>query len=67
MVHLELTHSQAEVLRRVLENYLAELRVEIAHTDTRAFREKLKARFAVLHGIAEQINREEVAAADVER
>lgn len=66
MVHLELTHTQAEVLRRVLENDLWELRTEIGRTDTRAYREKLKARYAVLRAIAEQISRQEITAAERE-
>ncbi|HSG08745.1 MAG TPA: hypothetical protein VLA36_10340 [Longimicrobiales bacterium] len=55
MVHLELTPTHAEVLRLVLEDYLSELRMEIAGTDAQAFREKLKARKAVLRAIVGQI------------
>ncbi|GMV04878.1 MAG: hypothetical protein AMXMBFR53_11580 [Gemmatimonadota bacterium] len=66
MVQLELTHTQTEVLRGVLENDLWELRTEIAGTDSRPYREKLKARYAVLRAIAEQISRQETAAAEQE-
>ena len=41
-MHLELTPEQAELLRRILENQIADLRLEIAHTDTMEFRELLK-------------------------
>jgi len=66
MVHLELTHTQAEVLRMVLENDLWELRTEIGRTDTRAYRERLKARYSVLRSISGQISQAEVAAAERE-
>lgn len=66
MVQLELTHAQAEVLRMVLENYLTELRSEIGHTDSRAFRDKLKAREDVLRGFLEQLGRQEVLATQAE-
>lgn len=56
MVHLELTPTHAEVLRMVLEDYLSELRMEIAGTDLQAYREKLKSRKAVLRGIVGQIS-----------
>jgi len=51
MVRLELDFTEAEVLRMVLESYLSDLRMEIADTDSMDFREKLKARKAVLRKI----------------
>lgn len=56
MVHLELTPTHAEVLRMVLEDYLSELRMEIAGTDSQVYREKLKSRKAVLRAIVGQIS-----------
>lgn len=55
MVHLELSHTDAEVLRMVLESYLSDLRMEIADTDSKDFREGLKARKLVLRGIANRL------------
>jgi hypothetical protein len=51
MVHIELEPRDAEVLRLALENYLSELRMEIANTDSLDYREELKARKAVLRRI----------------
>ncbi|HKJ00822.1 MAG TPA: hypothetical protein VJ997_00165 [Longimicrobiales bacterium] len=56
MIHLELTPTHAEVLRMVLEDYLSELRMEIAGTDSQAYREKLKSRKAVLRAVMSQIS-----------
>ena len=55
MIHLELTKPAAEVLRDTLEWYLSELRVEIAGTDRKAFRDTLKANKRLLIGIADQL------------
>jgi len=55
MVQLELEPTDAEVLRLVLESYLSDLRMEIADTDSMDFREKLKARKAVLRKIVTMI------------
>ena len=42
MVDLRLTQSEAETLHKILETYLSDLRVEIADTDLKNFRETLK-------------------------
>ena len=42
MVELELNREEAEVLREVLASYLSGLQDEIAHTDDRDFRERLR-------------------------
>ena len=55
MVHLELTPTDAEVLRMALESYLSDLRMEIASTDSMDFRERLKSKKAVLRKIANQV------------
>lgn len=55
MVRLELTPTDAEILRMVLESYLSDLRMEIADTDSQDFREKLKARKRVLRKIADEL------------
>ena len=48
MVHLELDEEQAVALREVLETYLGDLSYEIADTDDHDYRERLKARQALL-------------------
>ncbi len=42
MVHLELTEEQAAMLRDILESYLSNLRMEIASTESKDLRDKLK-------------------------
>lgn len=48
MIHLDLTPDERDDFRDVIENVLTELRMEIAHTDNRDFRDQLKQRQAVL-------------------
>ncbi|HEX9692055.1 MAG TPA: hypothetical protein VGA22_08150 [Gemmatimonadales bacterium] len=45
---LELTAEQAEVLAYALDSYLSDLRMEIADTDAKDFRDNLKHRKALL-------------------
>ncbi len=42
MFEIKLTHDEAEMLRKILEFYLSDLRVEIAGTDLVDFRDTLK-------------------------
>jgi hypothetical protein len=51
----EMNDVECEALREVLESYLSELRVEIAHTDVREFRDALKDKRTLLAGIAERL------------
>lgn len=48
MIHLDFTTDEIKILANVLESYLSELRMEIADTDSRDFREMLKERKIVL-------------------
>jgi hypothetical protein len=48
MMRLELTAEEAETLREILSAHLADLRMEVASTDSMAFRERLKETEAVL-------------------
>ena len=41
MPHLELTADEALLLKEILQNYLGDLRMEIAGTDLQSFRDKL--------------------------
>ena len=47
-MQLPVNSEDVQVLRQVVEAKLAELTVEIRHTDTRAYREELKRRRDVL-------------------
>jgi hypothetical protein len=55
MVHISMKFDDAAVLREILETQLLELRRELWHTDTRAFKELLKEREQVLARIVEQL------------
>jgi hypothetical protein len=42
IVQLNLTDSESSTLKKILENYLSDLRMEIADTEEAEFRERLK-------------------------
>ena len=50
-MNLNLTPAQAELLLELLRNELSELRTEIHRTETRAFKDDLKAREVLLETI----------------
>lgn len=51
MVQLDLKPDEQEILRETLESYISDLSVEIADTDNKDFREKLKWRRDVLNKV----------------
>ena len=55
MVRIELTNEEAARLRDVCEDYVSDLRAEIAGTESHAFREELKAQEAFLKGLMERL------------
>ncbi|MGD2067514.1 MAG: hypothetical protein PVI57_02420 [Gemmatimonadota bacterium] len=55
MVDLKLDADEAELLRQVLRDYLSDLRMEIADTDSLDYRDRLKDRKQRLRGIAEKL------------
>ena len=55
MRQLTLTDSEASTLRRVLEEYVSDLRMEIANTDSMDFRDQLKREEAFLKKLIEQL------------
>ena len=57
MIVLNLSEHEREILAQVLKNYLSDLRMEIAGTDSYEFREGLKARKAVLMTVLEGLGR----------
>ncbi len=54
-MQLNLSSTEAAVLREVLTSHLAALRVEIGHTDHREFREMLRRRDEVLERIVARL------------
>ena len=55
MPTIELSREQADVLAQALESYLSDLRMEIADTDLKDFRDMLKHRKALLNEVLEAI------------
>ena len=55
MVHLELTIDEAATLKMALEDFLSDLRMEIAHTDSMDFRERLKTKKRILRKVADAL------------
>jgi hypothetical protein len=55
MIHVDLTHDEAALLRQLLESCLSELREEIRHTDTRSFRDMLKAQEASVQNLRQHL------------
>ena len=55
MIELDLDHEEQAILAMVLDSYLSDLRMEIAHTDRQDFREMLKERKAVLMKVLEAL------------
>jgi hypothetical protein len=55
MVQLDLTDAELEVLIDVLEIAVSNLRMEIADTDNKDFRDMLKARKGVLLKVIEEL------------
>jgi hypothetical protein len=55
MIRLELALADAQVLKSAIEDYLSDLRMEIAGTDSQDFRDMLKERKAALQRISEQL------------
>ena len=58
MPQLTLTDEEAGTLRRVLEEYVSDLRMEIADTDSMDFRDQLKREEAFLKRLIEQLGTE---------
>ena len=55
MVNLDLTDEEIEVLHIVIDSYLSDLRMEIADTDRKDFREMLKHRKQVLIKVLDEL------------
>ena len=56
MVKIDLTKEQSQALKRALEVYLGDLRMEIADTDSQDFREGLKHEKGLLVDVVQQLS-----------
>lgn len=57
MPTLNLSSEQAETLAQVLEDYISDLRMEIADTDSQEFRDDLKKKELFLKDLLRQLGR----------
>lgn len=55
MVQIELNESETGLLKEILENFLSDLRMEIANTDRMDFREELKDREVFIKKLLQQL------------
>ena len=57
MPTLNLSSEQAETLAEVLEDYISDLRMEVANTDSQEFRDDLKKKELFLKDLLSQLGR----------
>jgi len=57
MMQLELNDQEQEMLTEVLRSFLSEMRTEISHTDSRAYRERLKDQDLLIRQILSRVAR----------
>ena len=57
MPTLNLSSEQAETLAQVLEDYISDLRMEVANTDSQEFRDDLKKKELFLKDLLRQLGR----------
>lgn len=55
MIQLDLTEEQAAMLRSILESYLSNLRMEIADTENKDLRDRLKEGEAFVKDLIERL------------
>ena len=55
MIKIELDSQEAQVLKEILERYLSDLRMEIAATEEKEWRDKLKEREDFLKRLISQL------------
>jgi hypothetical protein len=58
MIQIELTHENADMLREIVVSHLSELRMEIANTDRRDFRDYLRKRGEFLDHFIHDLERD---------
>jgi hypothetical protein len=55
MVRIELSTTEAEILRETLASFLSDLKTERVHTDNRALRGELKGKESVLEDLVKRL------------
>ena len=55
MPTIQLTEAEANLLKEILETNLSDLRMEVAATDLKSFRDKLKEKEAVIKRLMERL------------
>ena len=55
MINLDLNAGEIKILKEILNNDLSDLRMEIAHTDSRDFKEELKNHKTVIKKVLEAL------------
>jgi hypothetical protein len=58
VAQITLPHEEAATLRGVLNSYVSDLRMEVANTDFKPFRENLKRQEAMLKKLLQQLDAE---------
>ncbi len=58
MIHLDIDDKEKEDLKEFLQHCLNFLKLEIHHTDTRAFRERLKQKEKAIKNLLDQLGPE---------
>ena len=56
-MQINLTTEEAGMLNEILTNYLSDLRMEIADTDSMSFREEMKKREALLNRLLKDLGK----------
>lgn len=59
MISLDLSSVEREILADVLDSYLSDLRMEIAHIDSMDFRDRLKQRKSVVEKVLDEVARDQ--------
>jgi hypothetical protein len=62
MMRLEMNIEETDLLRRVLDSYVSNLRTEIHHTDNREYREALKHEDEVLRSLLQRLDGQQARA-----
>ncbi|HEY3203487.1 MAG TPA: hypothetical protein VGL03_07475 [Thermoanaerobaculia bacterium] len=57
MVRIDLDDHEADVLRRTLEDFVSDLRMEVANTDSQSVRDDLKETERILKATIERLQR----------
>lgn len=56
MIQLELGPDEARIMREILESYLSDLRLEIADTEKKAFRDELHKKENFIKSVVERLS-----------